>query len=67
MFIPYALEISATFLPMLPKPMIPIVLPCISDPMRLFFSHLLSCMEWLASGILLIKECIREKVSSAVA
>ncbi len=57
---------SATIEPILPQPMTPSVLPKISTPMNLFFSHLPARVEASASGIWRASASISEMACSAV-
>src|ERR1051325_7928627 len=57
---------SATIEPMLPQPITPSVLPKISTPMNLFFSHLPARVETSASGICRASASIIESACSAV-
>ena len=57
---------SATIEPILPQPMTPSVLPKISTPMNLFFSHLPARVEVSASGIWRASASISEIACSAV-
>src|SRR5215472_17329660 len=57
---------SATIEPTLPQPMMPSVLPKISTPRNLFFSHLPARVELSASGICRAKASISEIACSAV-
>ena len=51
---------------MLPQPITPSVLPVISTPMKLFFSHLPAWVEASASGICRASASISEMACSAV-
>ena len=57
---------SATIEPILPQPMTPSVLPVISTPMNLFFSHLPARVEASASGIWRASASISVMACSAV-
>src|SRR5215813_14724832 len=57
---------SATIEPILPQPMMPSVLPVISTPMNLFFSHLPACVEASAWGICRASDSISVMACSAV-
>ena len=57
---------SATIEPTLPQPMMPSVLPKISTPRNLFFSHLPARVELSASGICRANASISEIACSAV-
>ena len=57
---------SATIEPMLPQPMTPSVLPKISTPRNLFFSHLPARVEASASGICRANDSISVIACSAV-
>ena len=57
---------SATIEPILPQPMTPSVLPKISTPRNLFFSHLPAWVEASASGICRASDSIRVIACSAV-
>src|SRR5882762_6076036 len=57
---------SATIEPILPQPMMPSVLPVISTPMNLFFSHLPACVDASACGIWRARASINVMACSAV-
>ena len=65
--IPNTLDISATLLPTLPKPTIPIFLPLISFPFNFFFSQRPLWVVSFAAVIFLSNAKIKPIVCSAVA